>query len=291
MTNALTLITPNDIMTTATALIKSGFLPKSLSTVDQVFTLITMSQELQVGMWQAINGINIIQGKPTVSPQLMLALINRSGQLEDMTITEGADYCEVTMKRHGRSAYTYRFTDADAKAMGLLDKDNWRKQKPVMRKWRTVSGCSRVVFPDVIQGMYTTEEIAPDNTMVSEDGEVTYAAPIVVERPAQPEQIAASAANAIVDPAPAAEFERRSVVIKAVKRVATGKKPMWGVYAYDYAGAEYRFTIASRDDLKDHKPRATDWNTEVNTVTELTDALDVTVEFEAGKWYFVAVNS
>ncbi|MFD1732659.1 hypothetical protein ACFSC4_18815 [Deinococcus malanensis] len=51
----------------------------------------------------ALNGITVIQGKPTVSPQLMLSLINRSGQLENLELETGTQGATVTMKRRGRS--------------------------------------------------------------------------------------------------------------------------------------------------------------------------------------------
>lgn len=169
--NAIVQYTTADVMTLSEQLFKSGYLPQSIKTVQQAFAIITIGQELGIGAWAALNGINVIQGKPTVSPQTMLALINRSGFLEDMQIEDGDDYSACTMKRKGRSPHTFTFTDADANAMGLLGKDNWRKQKPVMRRWRAVSGCARIVFPDVINGMYPPEEIAPDME-VNEDGEL-----------------------------------------------------------------------------------------------------------------------
>lgn len=139
--------------------------------------------ELGISPMQALDGIQVIQGKTTVSPQLMLALINRSGQLEDMEIDSTAVRCIVTMKRVGRSPHTETFTMDNAKAMQLAGKDNWNKQPAVMLKWRAVSACARIVFPDVIQGMYTPEEMGAE---VSEDasGEIVIEqAPLAVLPP------------------------------------------------------------------------------------------------------------
>ncbi len=158
-----------DAMTTAQALLASGYLPNTIKTSQQAFAIITLGHELGLGAWASLNGINVIQGKPTVSPQTMLALINRSGFLEDMHVEEGEDYSACTMKRRGRTPYTFTFSDADAQAMGLLSKDNWRKMRATMRRWRAINGCVRIVFPDVINGMYPPEEIAPDMD-VNEDG-------------------------------------------------------------------------------------------------------------------------
>lgn len=132
--------------------------------------------ELGISPMQALDGIQIIQSKPTVSPQLMLALINRSGELQDIQMDGDAKAYTVTMTRKGRSPHTEVFTIENAKAMGLAGKDNWQKQPAVMLKWRAVSACARVVFPDVIQGMYTPEEMGAD---VSEDA----SGELIIEQP------------------------------------------------------------------------------------------------------------
>jgi hypothetical protein len=147
------------------------------SEVQSMFIMLK-GYELGISPMQALDGIQVIQGKTTVSPQLMLAMINRSGQLEDMKIDSDAKICTVMMKRVGRSPHTETFSIENAKAMGLADKDNYRKQPAVMLKWRAVSACARVVFPDVIQGMYTPEEMGAE---VSEDasGELVIETPIL----------------------------------------------------------------------------------------------------------------
>jgi hypothetical protein len=155
----------------AETLAKSGFLPKSVRTKEQALAIMTMSRELGIGMWAGFNGINVIGGKPTISPQLMLALIHRSEQLESISITGDDEYCEVSMTRVGGNAHIERFTIQSAAKLGLANKDNWKKQPGVMLKWRAVSACARVVFPDIIIGFYTPEEINPD-LEVSDSGEI-----------------------------------------------------------------------------------------------------------------------
>jgi hypothetical protein len=142
---------------------KSGYAGK---TEVQAMFVMLKGFELGISPMQALDGITVIQNKTTVSPQLMLALINRSGELADIKITTDATKAEVTMTRRNRSPHTETFTMTNATAMGLAGKDNWKKQPAVMLKWRAVSACARVVFPDVIQGMYTPEEMGAE---VSED--------------------------------------------------------------------------------------------------------------------------
>jgi hypothetical protein len=165
----------SELMTQAETLVKSGFLPTAVNSKEKAVAIMTMGQELGIGIWAAFNGISVIQGKPTVGPQLMLALIHRTGQLEHMEIKDDGTTCYVTMKRKGGLTHTSAFSVANATAMGLAGKDNWRKQPAVMRQWRAVGACARIVFPDTVNGFYSPEEINPELDVDPETGEILSA--------------------------------------------------------------------------------------------------------------------
>lgn len=177
----------------------SGYVGKS--EVQAMFIMLK-GMELGISPMQALDGIQVINNKTTVAPQLMLALINRSGELEDMQIDDPETIktnqaCKVMMKRKGRSPHVEIFSMADAETMKLAGKDNWLKQPAVMLKWRAVSACARIVFPDVIQGMYTPEEMGAE---VSEDasGDIVITAPAT---PALPNPLNADIETGeIIDP-------------------------------------------------------------------------------------------
>jgi hypothetical protein len=117
----------------------------------------------------ALNNISIIQGKPTVSPQLMLAMANATREVEDVQITSSEQGATVTIKRKGRKAHTTTFGPKDAKAMGLDGKDNYKKQPATMYQWRAVAANLRVTFADVILGLYTPDEMG---AVVDEEGAI-----------------------------------------------------------------------------------------------------------------------
>jgi hypothetical protein len=146
----------------ADMLIKSNFLPQSIKAPEQAIAIILQGRELGIGAMAALQTINVIQGKPTVSPQLMLALINRSGQMEDMKMDSNGKAAVCMMKRKGRIPHTVKFGEEEAKALGLFGKDNYKKQPGTMYQWRAVAMCARVVFPDVILGLYTPDEMGAD---------------------------------------------------------------------------------------------------------------------------------
>lgn len=172
MSNQLALVQTSEwqtLLEMAGTLVQSGFLPNAINTPQKAVTIILAGRSLGIDEWAALSNINVIQGKPTISAQLMLALINRSGQLEEMVVDGDAKMCTCLMKRFGRGSHVETFTMQDAVALGYANKDNWKKQPAVMLKWRAVSACARVVFPDVILGFYTPEEMGAD-VRVSDDG-------------------------------------------------------------------------------------------------------------------------
>lgn len=150
-------------------LLKSGFLPQSIKSPEQALAIILQGRELGIGPMAALNNISIIQGKPTVSPQLMLAMANATREVEDVQITSSEQGATVTIKRKGRKAHTTTFGPKDAKAMGLDGKDNYKKQPATMYQWRAVAANLRVTFADVILGLYTPDEMG---AVVDEEGAI-----------------------------------------------------------------------------------------------------------------------
>jgi hypothetical protein len=156
----------------AAMLVHSGFLPQAINTPEKAVAIAMTGKELGIGMMESFRSINVILGKPTVSPQLMLALANRTDQLEDIDIDASKTRCVVTIKRKGRKPHTEVFGIPEATALGLMTKDNYTRQPATMFKWRALAANLRVTFPDVILGLYTPEEIGAE-VIVTENEEMT----------------------------------------------------------------------------------------------------------------------
>lgn len=170
------------LATQARALITSKFFPSSITTPEQAIVVKMYGDMLGIPWVAAMNTINVIQGKPTISPQLMIALARRTGQLEDLKIEADDNGATVTVTRKGQTPYTETFTMTDAKKLGLDSKDNYRKQPKTMLKWRAVAAAFRVVFPDAILGFYTPDEMGADvNT--TEDGDMRVLNPDPIPDP------------------------------------------------------------------------------------------------------------
>ena len=159
----------DDLLELGKVLVKSGMLPQSVKSPEAAVAIMLKGREIGMPVMESFALINVIQGKPTIAPQGMLGLIKRSGQQEDIQIEDDGEKCTVTMKRKGESQHTASFSMGDAKTMGLAGKDNWNKQPKTMRQWRAIAACARVVFPDIIGGMYLPEEMG---VAVNDDGEI-----------------------------------------------------------------------------------------------------------------------
>lgn len=149
-----------EMQSMAGVLLKSGFLPSAIKTEAQALTIMLTGKELGLGLMESLRSINVIQGKPTMSAQLLLGLCYRTGEVEKAFFEkETAEEAVFILKRKGNEPIKGVFSIADAKRMGYGSKDNWVKQPATMLKWRAISAACRMAFPDAISGVYETTEM------------------------------------------------------------------------------------------------------------------------------------
>lgn len=158
------------------ALVKTKFLPAHIVTGQQAAAIMLKGRELGIPPMEAFSSITVIKGKPTISSELMLALIYRNVpgsvvNFVEMTSTR----CEVEASRPGGKPNRFSFTIEDAKRAALLSNDVWAKYPRDMLKARTISQMARSLFPDAIRGAsYTPEELG---LSVDESGDTVPPAP------------------------------------------------------------------------------------------------------------------
>ena len=154
----------NNAKQMAITLSKSKMVPYALAgKPEDIFAIMLLGHELGIQAMTAIQNISVVQGKPTVSPQMMLGMIYRA--LPEAVISTKIDEDKkiVTVyaarsDRHKKYGYTATWTQTKAAAMGLTGKDNYKKQLVNMLKWRATAEACRVVFADVILGLYMPME-------------------------------------------------------------------------------------------------------------------------------------
>lgn len=115
--------------------------------------------ELGLSITASFEFINVVQGKPGLSPRGALALMHTHPDIENVEvrrIANGTQYVghECTIRRRGGFEYTARFTLEDARKAGLVKSDSgWEKYPENMCMWRAVGFAADVACPDITAGM------------------------------------------------------------------------------------------------------------------------------------------
>lgn len=164
----------------AQSLVPTGFLPESIKTPEQAVAIMLKGRELNVPPMYALSNIAIVKGKPTISAEMMLALIYRDHGKRAIRVKESTnERCTVEYRLDGwDDVSSYSFTMDDAKKAGLTGNQTWSKYPAAMLRARCISAVARMAFPECIAGMYVPGELG-DDVQVTDNGEVVSAAPSI----------------------------------------------------------------------------------------------------------------
>lgn len=137
-----------------------------VSSKEQAAAIMLKGYELGLSLSGSFEYIQVVEGKPSLSPRGALALILGSPLNGGVKITEEAGKCTVWMKRANNGfEHTLTWTMDDAKRAGIVKPNGgWDKYPANMLRWRTIGFCADVVFPDVIGGMKRADEYGADLT-------------------------------------------------------------------------------------------------------------------------------
>lgn len=204
--------------------------------------LIAMQWGFEVGLkpLQALQGIAVINGRPSIWGDALLSLVLSSPVCKDVIERyegQGDDYRAVCIaQRHGRADKVAEFSLKDAKAAGLLGKQGpWTQYRDRMLKQRARAFALRDQFADVIKGLAVAEEaqdIAPPSMRHMGDAEVV--------QPATPETY------------PADQFEKNLPAWRDV--MAKGRKTADQIIAM--AQTKFPLTDAQQQQIRAAAPRA-----------------------------------
>lgn len=156
----------NALVKVSEHLFGSGMYP-NIRNPAGAFAVVQYGYELGVGPMMALQNINVIQGKPTCSGQLMLALFQQRGG--SITVEEESDERVTIVFSKGANTYRCTFTKADANRAGLGSKDNWKKWPAQMLYWRCVAKGVRAIDPGAVMGLYTADEISNGDAVDAAD--------------------------------------------------------------------------------------------------------------------------
>ena len=132
---------------------------------EQAYVAIATGMELGLKPMQALRNIVVIQGKPTFSADGAFAVVRNHpeyGGIEWIKQDAQEASCKITRISKGgqlKETFVGSFSMKEAAAAGLANKDNWKHYPARMLRARALSFACRDAFPDVLNGLYTPEEI------------------------------------------------------------------------------------------------------------------------------------
>lgn len=156
-----------EAMNYAQAIAKSNFCPKDYRhKPDDVLVAIQMGLEVGLKPMQALQNIAVINNRPCLWGDGALAVVQTSGQLEDIDERLEGDLekdavATCMVKRKGmKSAITRTFSVIDARKAKLLNKPGpWQDYRGRMLQMRARGFALRDAFADVLKGLNIREEV------------------------------------------------------------------------------------------------------------------------------------
>lgn len=163
----------------------TDFVPTGLRNNPAAITAALLyGDELGLGRMQSLARIAVINGRPTLAAETQRALILAAGHdlwIDELTVTR----CTVAGRRKDSEQISrVTWTLDDAKRAGLAGKAPWRLYPRQMLLARASAELARAVFPDVIGGLSSSEEIedAPETAETANGPEPTGKAPATTRR-------------------------------------------------------------------------------------------------------------
>ena len=135
---------------------KSGMFA-DIKSAQQAVVKIMAGAEMGISPFQAMSGIHIIQGKPTIGAGLMASRVKASGKYNYKVLEMTDKVCSIEFTEGGQPIGTSSFTIEDAKKAGTKNIDRFPRN---MLFARAMSNGVRWFCPDIYEGpVYVPEEM------------------------------------------------------------------------------------------------------------------------------------
>ena len=188
----------NEKLSIFQTLVNGRFLPSHIKTAETAFSIAQMGKELGMQPMQSFHQIISIKGRLTLSAKAQGALLKKGGVIYEVLkyneyvylnldgqrlvyspvplFKRSSDeyknhyYTNITTIKFSREypvlsggfhkvEETISFSLSDAHKQGLLTKDNWERMQPEMLYARCLARGANIVGPDLMLGLYSTQEI------------------------------------------------------------------------------------------------------------------------------------
>lgn len=155
---------PDDVWRMAETVAKSGLY--GVKSIEEAMVRIATGMELGLSPMQSIRGVYVISAggmsRPTLSADMMAAVIkSRTDVCRYFRMVESTDTAATyETQRVGEPApVRMSYTIEQAKRAGLAGKGTWQQHPEAMLRARATSALARVVYPDILNGLYDPSEI------------------------------------------------------------------------------------------------------------------------------------
>jgi hypothetical protein len=130
-----------------------------------VLATVLAGRELGLQAMASLRAIHIVEGKPTLSADLIRALVINSGHARYFRVTERTDTRATFETQRGDDPpVSLSFTIDEGRAAWSKGDDAWKKSgwgkfPADMLVARASAKLARLVYPDICFGLYTREEL------------------------------------------------------------------------------------------------------------------------------------
>lgn len=180
---------------------------------EEAAAAIMAGAEIGFDPFKAMAAIDVIQGTAAMRAIALRAVVQGHGH-EIIMVESTSARCRMKGRRKGSSEWqTVTWTIDRAKEMGLLSRDQWKKQPTGMLVARATSELARLVAADAIMGIpYSAEEITDNGGAVpTDDAEVDAPAQSGTRRMSRKRAEPAPEPGTAPEPDPAADAETGEV--------------------------------------------------------------------------------
>lgn len=153
-----------------------------------ILVAIALGQSIGISAVQSLSQINVINGKPTMSAELIAGRVRKAGHKLRIEVCETPGQesatCTIIRRDDPEHPFVSKRDRAWAQRMELINKSNYIKQPATMLKKRAITDCARDACSEVLCGIAYCEEEMSDFDEVKatvEEHEETAESPNVVE--------------------------------------------------------------------------------------------------------------
>jgi len=126
---------------------------------NDILVAIQMGKEVGLEPMQSLQSISVINGKPAMYGDSLLALCRKHPDFEDMIEVGDDKKATCTIKRKGQTPVKKTFTIEQAQRAGLVSRSPvWRSYPERMLQMRARGFALRDAFPDALGGLISNEE-------------------------------------------------------------------------------------------------------------------------------------